>query len=1375
MKKWRVSISFLLFFSILFISLAHAEEKSLSLEYTFSSPTLSSSGLYEKVEMTHCTTYASPGAPFLPMRLAKILLPFNSEVTAISVQPSSFIPLAGTHSLLLAPNPQKINGAPFSDGSVPLYSGWYPTTSYEIVGKDRMRGYDILLLNLFPCSYNLDTQQLSWTKSFTVTISFTEAVLPQTLSTQIPPRPSVSQDRAILTSFIDNPAVLSTYQESRLQKLNGGSVDYLLITSDALVSDFEPLCSVREGQGLTTQIVLISDICDNQFSPYYQSGRDKAEQLRNFIKYAYTNWSTRYVLLGGDDSLIPCRYLRNPVESDPIPSDIYYSNLDGTFDDNNNNIFGESTDGPDAGDIDRLADLYVGRAPVRDSVSATNFVNKTIAYETSHTSQLKKALFIGKQLDYITEGGDAKDAIAEACLPNDWDLTRLYDRDSSWSPQAIVNALQEGTHLLNNLSHGDSDDAFGLTLGQIANLTNTTYFIGYSQGCYEGAFDRASTCAAESFLASTGGAAAYIANTRYGWYYSGDAVVYGPSQIFDMAFFDFVFNQNVVELGEAFYRSKEQLVSPVASPYNRYIYYETTLFGDPVLTVAQRTEHPSEELSGSLFYSRNNEIWSNNLETNISLQLTHLSIQLGPGILHNPLPSFDGSKIIFSYKKQGEPDFKLYSINSDGSGLEDLTSTLQLFPSSVNQTAGTWSPDGSLLLFSAYPSGSSDELQLWLKELDGLKRLLQLTNLDGTCETPLFIDNGRILFTFIAKPTGTLQDYYTIFTNGSGLTNLTNNNNYAPYFPRLGRPMLSLDRQKFIYAQQTGAFEGYSDWKFYTRSFLPGAPSTLILDSLYFDESPDSQSDPEPLLAGDHSIAFVGKRAYESDKKLFLTRINALDPYQVTLADSIDARFPFYLPNPSISASIAFIDGKQVKLMDSSSAIISLTDTPHQNHDPAFSSNGKWLAYAGNGIWIVRSNGKDALQIDDSFDARYPAFSPDNQWILYVKENDLYCRRRDLSLPEMRLTSTPNIAKMDPSFTPDASRIIYTSSTATGLQIFALPITLFDSAIRINGTPINLTNTSASNNFHPSISPDGATIAFCSSRQDPSSLYLMDADGGNQRSFNPTPPPSNPGYPVFNPWTGNNIAYLSSGSVWIADIHTGHAHQVDPTLSTNEKISWGKEIDTSLSLSRSFPMAQIDPAIPFWYELTLSVDENDPPSSPILITETLPTIAHGSAVDWVLEEAYLNGEELIPPTHNGANTGTIQWLLGDYSNPEIIKGSVLRLKLSLIGDNPSGDLRFLNGGIVIDSSFISTTGDSYLTLGDPFFPFDTNQDFDISDEELLLVIDYWAMNSRLNGWPLDLADWDSQLLLTIHFWVVSGYTYDQPGSSSAGIPKWKGL
>jgi Tol biopolymer transport system component len=1375
MKKWRVILSFLLFSTLFFISLAYGDGKSLSLEYTFSAPTISSSGSYQKVEMSQCITHASPGAPFLPMRLAKIALPANSEISSISVQSSSFISLSGTHPLLLAPNPQKLNGDPVSDAPIPRYSGWYPTTSYELVGTHRMRGYDILLINLFPCLYNIDTQELSWTKKVTVTISFREEVLPKSLSPQILPRPSVSQDLTLLKSFVDNPATLSTYQGRRPQKLNGGTVDYLLITNSALAGDFEPLLSLRESQGLSTRVVLISDICDNQLSPYYRPGRDKAEQLRNFIKDAYTNWSTRYLLLGGDESIIPARFFYNPLESPRIPSDIYYSNLDGTFDENNNNIFGEPTDGIGGGDIDRLADLYVGRVPVRYSQGATNFVNKTIAYETSHTSQLKKALFIGRKLDDITEGGDAKDAIADACLPNDWDLTRLYDRDSTCSSLTILNALTQGPHLLNNLSHGDIGYAFGIDLADISNLTNTTYFIGYSQGCYEGAFDSDSLSVAESFISSTGGAAAYIANTRYGWYYPGTAVVYGPSQIFDMAFFDFVFNQNIVELGEAFYRSKEQLVSPVASPINRYIYYESTLFGDPVLTVAEKTEQPVEELSGSLFYSKDNEIWCNNLEKNISLQLTHLSIQLGPGILRNPLPSSDGAKIIFSYKKQGEPDFKLYSINSDGGGLENLTSTLQLSSSSVNQTAGTWSPDGSLLLFSANPSGSSDDPQLWLKELDGLKRLIQLTNLNGICETPLFIDNGRVLFKFTAKPTGTLQDYYTIFTNGTGLVNLTNNNDYSPYFPRLGRPMLSLDHQRFIYAQQTGSLQGYSDWKFYTRSLLPGASPTLILDTLYFDENPDSQSDPEPLLAGDHSIAFVGKRAYESDKKLFLTRINALDPYQVALADSIDARFPFYLPNPAISASIAFIDGKQVKVRDSSSTITTLTNTPHQNHDPAFSSNGKWIAYAGNGIWIVRSNGKDPLQIDDAFDARYPAFSPDNQWIVYVKAQDLYCRRRDSSLPATRLTSTPTIAKMDPSFTPDGSRIIYSASTATGFQIFALPITLFDSAIRINGAPVNLTNSSGSNNLHPAISPDGSTIAFISSRQDPSSLYLMDSNGANQRSFNTTPSFSNPAYPAFEPWTGNSIAYLSSGSVWIADILTGDAHQVAPTLSTNEKIAWGKEIDTSLSLSRSFPMLQIDPAIPFWYELILSVDENNPPSSPLLITETLPTIAQGAAVDWVLEEAYLNGEPLIPSTHNGQTTGTLQWLLGDYSDPEKIEGSVLRLKLSLIGDNPLGEIRFLNGGVVKDSSYISAVGDSYLTLGYPFFPFDTNQDFDISDEELLVAIDYWAMNSRLNGWPIDLATWDHQLLLTIQFWVASGYTYDQAGSSSAGIPKWKKL
>ena len=94
----------------------------------------------------------------------------------------------------------------------------------------------------------------------------------------------------------------------------------------------------------------------NPFNPFYLSEitenlelfDDIPAKIRNFIRHAYMDWQTDYVLLGGDadvivedDNIVPFRGLfadedglpldvgRLYHEEDDIPSDVYYACLDG--------------------------------------------------------------------------------------------------------------------------------------------------------------------------------------------------------------------------------------------------------------------------------------------------------------------------------------------------------------------------------------------------------------------------------------------------------------------------------------------------------------------------------------------------------------------------------------------------------------------------------------------------------------------------------------------------------------------------------------------------------------------------------------------------------------------------------------------------------------------------------------------------------------------------------------------------------------------------------------------------------------------------------------------------------------------------------------
>ena len=98
---------------------------------------------------------------------------------------------------------------------------------------------------------------------------------------------------------------------------------------------------------------------------------DKSARIRNFIRYAYIELGTSYVLLGGDadvgndeDNIVPLRGLfanesglplENHIlqeEEDDIPSDVYYACLDGNFNYDCDEHFGECADRNDVAEID---------------------------------------------------------------------------------------------------------------------------------------------------------------------------------------------------------------------------------------------------------------------------------------------------------------------------------------------------------------------------------------------------------------------------------------------------------------------------------------------------------------------------------------------------------------------------------------------------------------------------------------------------------------------------------------------------------------------------------------------------------------------------------------------------------------------------------------------------------------------------------------------------------------------------------------------------------------------------------------------------------------------------------------------------------------
>lgn len=535
------------------------------------------------------------GTPMLPVVPLSVLLPPETAVGSVQVSVADGSLLDQQYSITLAAQAAATSGG---DGPVASSAGQAnPAASghlAELVGVQHVRGYTVAVVNVYPLQAT--AQGLRFYSSIDVTV---QAVADEADSSVMLPR-GLESDMAVVAGMVANPQDLSSYGSvSRTGApetlLAPGTYSYVLITSSSLVSSFTPLIAQKLARGVSAIIYTVEDI----YAQY--SGRDRAEQVRNFIRDAYSTWNTQYVLLGGDTGTVPHRaaYASCGGVDPTMPTDLYFACLDGSWNEDGDSIWGEFTDGIGGGEVDLLSEVYVGRAPVDTPTQAQNFVNKTIQYETTPPLNPKSAVWMGEYLWYGPNGevygSHSKDPIRDEVMPVDYNFTTLYEENGTFSRQSVVASLNASPHVVNHLGHGDTDWAMYLTGSIVDGLTNAYPFLAYSQACYSGAFDLggSSDSVAEHFVYDDHGAFAVVMNSRYGW--GSSAGIPGFSHWFDYEFWEAIFPPPAGpdtdpahfdnHLGGANHLSKELNLFRVETSGTdrvyRWIYFETNLLGDP--------------------------------------------------------------------------------------------------------------------------------------------------------------------------------------------------------------------------------------------------------------------------------------------------------------------------------------------------------------------------------------------------------------------------------------------------------------------------------------------------------------------------------------------------------------------------------------------------------------------------------------------------------------------------------------------------------------------------------------------------------------------------------------------------------------------------
>jgi len=533
-----------------------------------------------------------PHLPWLPLRVSVPAGMGAAEVMVVSVETQE---LPGYYTVFPTQQSRPISmPGEFVENFSPVYSSddAYPGRPMAATGGGNIAGYGVADLLFCPfiyhpasgrieviteISFNLELETLSYDihTPRVVTPATVDINAERVKSLVINPE-SVYTPAEIVPPKALGPEFESNYNEPDV----GGTAEWVLITREEFADAFRPLVDWKLKKGLSTALVTVEYIIENY------DGRDQAEKIRNFIIDAYENWSTTYIVLGGDCNFVRERRAFAVGFGSPddymIPCDLYYSDLDGDWNADGDDLWGEWP----SDEVDLYADVYVSRFPVNTVEETEAVVAKTLVYEKSIPSDFPlNTVFFGGQLDDIpTWGGDGKDQVATH-LPPDFPFVTFYERDMAYGAADIIAEFESGRSAVVNQLHHSSYDIIGAGSGFISSaeayaMTNGDYAGWfYAQGCMCGGFDRA-RCAGEGLvLAPDGGSVAVMFNSRYGLYSPGDPAS-GESNVLDEQFFAGMFDEELTSLGVAQAFSKDYFV-PAAkqNPYIRWVVYVQNVLG----------------------------------------------------------------------------------------------------------------------------------------------------------------------------------------------------------------------------------------------------------------------------------------------------------------------------------------------------------------------------------------------------------------------------------------------------------------------------------------------------------------------------------------------------------------------------------------------------------------------------------------------------------------------------------------------------------------------------------------------------------------------------------------------------------------------------